>query len=85
MNLKRFIRKRYNYKSHTEEVHHDRKTGHINVDNVHELRQTDRARRRGYKVSVPKLRRDTDQTLCKVQEVRQTVQVPEMRVHRSLT
>lgn len=35
MNLKRFIRKRYNYKFHTEEVRHDRKTCYIDVDNVH--------------------------------------------------
>ena len=35
MSLKRFISKSYNYKSRTEEVHDDRKTRYIDVDNVH--------------------------------------------------
>ena len=68
--LKRFIRKFYNYKFHTEAIHHDRKASDIDVDDVHKLRQTCRSGSGGNEVYVPKLWRNPDQTLRKMQEIR---------------
>jgi elongation factor 1-beta len=51
---------------------------------MHKLRQTHPASQRIHKVPVPKLRRNPNQTRRKMPQIRQTLQVPQMRVHRTI-
>ena len=51
---------------------------------MHKLRKTHPARQRIHKIPLPKLRRNPNQTRRKMPQIRKTLQVPQMRVHRTL-
>jgi len=70
---------------HYQDGQDDRKNG--SNDNPHimyELRKTNSACSASHEVYVSELWRDSDKTRSKVQEIRSSVQVPEMRVHRAV-
>ena len=65
--------------------HDDREnSGNIDSSHMYELRKTDPASSGSDEVSLPKLWRNPDKTMRKMQKVRSPVQVSKMRVYRTI-
>ena len=57
---------------------------HTITRHMHKLRQTHRPRQRIHQIPLPKLRRNPNQTRRQMPQIRQTIQMPKMRLHRTL-
>lgn len=51
---------------------------------MHKLRKTNPARQRIYKIPMPKLRRNPNQTRRKMPQIRPPLQMPQMRFQRTI-
>ena len=60
---------------------YDRKTL---PSHMHKLRQTHPTRQRIHKIPMPKLRRNPNQTRRQMPQIRQNLQMPQMRLHRTI-
>ena len=51
---------------------------------MHKLRKTDSSSSRSYKIPLPQLRRNPNQTRRQMPQIRQNIQMPQMRLHRTI-
>ena len=54
------------------------------TNHMHKLRQTHPTRHRSHKIPLPQLRRNPNQTRRQMQKIRQTLQMPQMQLHRTI-
>ena len=78
------IKESNNYLRVTELTSHDRKINIPLTSHMHQLRQTNRPRNRSHKIPLPQLRRNPNQTRRKMPQIRTTIQMPQMRLHRTI-
>lgn len=78
------IKESNNYLRVTELTTHGRKINIPPTSHMHQLRQTNRPRNRSHKIPLPQMRRTPNQTRRKMPQIRKTIQMPQMRLHRTI-